>query len=126
MPHDSNAAAELADSVIPDFLPKLLAFSALVLLSLLNALSTRAGIRVQDILTVLKVLTAVVISVTGVVMLAKGTMDGNTFQEEPLFGGLEKVSFGQYTMALYSGKCIHTLSPLPPSQSVFCIRVMGL
>ncbi|CAO3600046.1 unnamed protein product [Absidia cylindrospora] len=103
VPHDSNAAVELADSVIPDFLPKLLAFVALILLSLLNALSTRAGIRVQDMLTVLKVLTAVVISVTGVVMLAKGTMPENTFQAEPLFGGLDKISFGQYTMAFYSG-----------------------
>ncbi|KAI8342113.1 amino acid/polyamine transporter I [Chlamydoabsidia padenii] len=103
VPHDSNAAVEIADSVIPDFLPKLVAFGALVLLSLLNAISTRAGIRVQDILTVLKILTAVIISVTGVVMLAKGTMAGNTFQEEPLFGGLDKVNFGQYTMAFYSG-----------------------
>ncbi|KAI8093027.1 L-methionine transporter [Halteromyces radiatus] len=103
IPHDSDAAVELADSVIPDFLPKLVATVSLILLGLINTLSTRAGIHVQDILTVLKVLTAVIISVTGVVLLAQGTMQGNSFQTEPLFAGIDSIGFGQYTMAFYSG-----------------------
>ncbi|KAI8145060.1 amino acid/polyamine transporter I [Fennellomyces sp. T-0311] len=102
IPHDSDEAVELADSVIPGYLPKLLAVSSLWLVSLINAVSTRAGIRVQDLLTVLKVLSAVVISVTGVVMLAKGTVVGNSFQGDP-FAGFDKLAFGQYALAFYSG-----------------------
>ena len=103
IPHDSDEAVELADSVIPGYLPKLLAVSSLWLVSLINAFSTRAGIRVQDFLTILKVLAAMVISVTGVVMLAKGTVVGNSLQGDP-FAGFDKLGFGQYALAFYSGK----------------------
>ncbi|ORY99407.1 amino acid permease-domain-containing protein [Syncephalastrum racemosum] len=102
MPHDSEEAAELADSVIPFFLPKLLAIVALIVVTLINAFSIRAGIRVQDALTLVKVLTALVISVVGIVMLAKGTIAGNSFQGDP-FAGMSTLSFGQYSLALYSG-----------------------
>ncbi|KAI8074368.1 amino acid/polyamine transporter I [Gongronella butleri] len=103
VPHDSDAAVEMADSVIPDFLPKVIALVTLLLLSGLHAVSVRAGIHVQDVLTVIKVLTAVIIAVTGVVMLAKGTMQGNSFESTPLFAGFDAISFGQYTIAFYSG-----------------------
>lgn len=103
VPHDSDAAVELADSVIPDFLPRLLAFVCLVILSIINAFSVRAGIRVQDILTTLKVIVAVGISVMGVVTLCQKTFWGNNaFHGEP-FKGIETVTFGQYAIALYSG-----------------------
>lgn len=105
MPHDSEEAAELADSVIPPFLPKLLAIVALIIVTLINAFSIRAGIRVQDALTLVKVLTALVISVVGIVMLAKGTVAGNSFQGDP-FAGMSTLSFGQYSLALYSGNVV--------------------
>ncbi|ORX47197.1 amino acid transporter [Hesseltinella vesiculosa] len=103
VPHDSDASVEMADSVIPDFLPKVLALATLLTLSALHAFSARAGIHVQDLLTVVKVLTAVIISITGVVMLAKGTMPDNSFETTPLFAGFDTISFGQYTIAFYSG-----------------------
>ncbi|CDH54277.1 l-methionine transporter [Lichtheimia corymbifera JMRC:FSU:9682] len=102
MPHDSDEAVELADAIIPDFLPKLLAIISLIIVSLINAFSVRAGIRVQDGLSVLKVLTALVISVAGMVILIKGTMVGNSLQGDP-FAGFDSLSFGQYALALYSG-----------------------
>ncbi|KAG2223906.1 hypothetical protein INT45_009358 [Circinella minor] len=102
VPHDSEAAVELADSVIPRYLPKLLAVISLWLVNIINAFSTRAGIRVQDFLTILKVLAAIVISITGVVMLAKGTVIGTSFEGDP-FAGFDQLSFGQYSLAFYSG-----------------------
>lgn len=103
VPHDSDASVELADSVIPPFLPKLLAVICLFILTLINALSVRAGIRVQDVLTVVKVLTAIVISVVGVVVLTnKGLVVGNSLQGDP-FEGFGSISFGQFAVAFYSG-----------------------
>lgn len=102
MPHDSDEAVELADAIIPDYLPKLLAIISLIVVSLINAFSVRAGIWVQDCLSVLKVLTALVISIAGIVILIKGTMVGNSLQGDP-FAGFDSLSFGQYALALYSG-----------------------
>ncbi|KAL0085793.1 L-methionine transporter [Phycomyces blakesleeanus] len=103
IPHDSDAAVELADAVIPIYLPKLLAISALLIVSLINGLSIRAGILVQDVLTVVKVLTALVISITGVVVLSRGTYwSSNAFQGDP-FKDIDTTTFGQYALALYSG-----------------------
>jgi amino acid transporter len=85
-------------------LPKLLAVICLFILTLINALSVRAGIRVQDLLTVVKVLTAIVISVVGVVVLSnKGLVVGNSFQGDP-FEGFSSIGFGQFAVAFYSGK----------------------
>lgn len=92
--------------MIPEFLPKLLAVICLFILTLINALSVRAGIRVQDLLTVVKVLTAIVISVVGVVVLSnKGLVVGDSFQGEP-FKGFSSISFGQFAVAFYSGKLV--------------------
>ncbi|GAA5797944.1 hypothetical protein HPULCUR_003342 [Helicostylum pulchrum] len=103
VPHDSDASVELADSVIPIFLPKLLAVVCLFILTLINALSVRAGILVQDILTIVKVLTAIVISVVGVVVLSnKGLVIGTSFEGDP-FIGFSTISFGQFAVAFYSG-----------------------
>ncbi|CAO3648746.1 unnamed protein product [Mucor hiemalis] len=103
VPHDSETSVELADSVIPKFLPKLLAVVCLLILTLVNALSVRAGIRVQDILTVIKVLTAIVISVVGVVVLTnKGLVVGDSFHGDP-FAGFGSITFGQFAVAFYSG-----------------------
>ncbi|KAI8881070.1 amino acid transporter [Backusella circina FSU 941] len=103
VPHDSDSAVQLADSVIPFFLPKLLAIVCLCILTLINAFSVRAGIRVQDFLTVIKVLTAIVISVTGVVVLTNKTLVvGNSFQGDP-FAGIGSINFGQFALAFYSG-----------------------
>ncbi|CEP14274.1 hypothetical protein [Parasitella parasitica] len=102
VPHDSDASVELADSVIPTFLPKLLAVICLCVLTLVNALSVRAGIRVQDVLTVVKVLTAIVISIVGVVVLAnKDLVVGNSLEGDP-FQGFGSISFGQFAVAFYS------------------------
>jgi amino acid transporter len=103
VPHDSDSAVQLADSVIPGFLPKLLAIVCLCILTLINAFSVKAGIRVQDILTVIKVLTAIVISVAGVVVLTnKTSIVGNSFQGDP-FEGFSSINFGQFALAFYSG-----------------------
>ncbi|CAO3685773.1 unnamed protein product [Umbelopsis ramanniana] len=102
-PHDTDAAAELADSVIPPYLPKLIAMLCVVLVSVINALSVKAGIRAQDILTVLKVLAATVIAIVGLVILARDGSRGSHSFDGDLFAGYNEVSFGQYTLALYSG-----------------------
>lgn len=103
VPHDSDASVELADSVIPDFLPKLLAILCVFILTMINALSVRAGIRVQDILTIVKLLTAIVISVVGVVVLSnKGLVVGNSLHGNP-FDGFGSLSFGHFAVAFYSG-----------------------
>ncbi|KAL1926192.1 hypothetical protein VTP01DRAFT_6057 [Rhizomucor pusillus] len=102
VPHDSESAAELADSIIPAFLPKLIAIITLFLVSTINAISIRAGIHVQDGLTILKVLTALFISILGVVFLAQGNIRDNSL-EVPPFQGIESLTFGKYAVALYSG-----------------------
>lgn len=103
VPHDSESAAELADSIIPAFLPKLIAIITLFLVSTINAISIRAGIHVQDGLTILKVLTALFISILGVVFLAQGNIRDNSL-EVPPFQGIDSLTFGKYAVALYSGK----------------------
>ncbi|KAI8976081.1 amino acid/polyamine transporter I [Pilobolus umbonatus] len=102
VPHDSDAAVELADSIIPAYLPTLLAVVCVLILTLINALSVRAGIVVQDILTAIKVLTAVVISVIGIIALSNKGVTDNTFKGEP-FESLSSVNFGQFSVAFYSG-----------------------
>ncbi|KAI7905770.1 amino acid permease-domain-containing protein [Cokeromyces recurvatus] len=102
VPHDSDASVELADSIIPPFLPKILAVTCLLALTVVNAFSVKAGIRVQDILSIVKILTAVVISIAGIVVLSnKELVVGDSFQGEP-FAGFDSISFGQFTFAFYS------------------------
>jgi amino acid transporter len=105
-PHDTDAAVQLADSVIPSYLPKLIAMLCVIIVSIINALSVRAGIRAQDILTILKVLAATVIAIVGLVILARDGSRGSHSFDGDLFAGYNQVSFGQYTLALYSGKLL--------------------
>ncbi|KAI7870117.1 amino acid/polyamine transporter I [Spinellus fusiger] len=103
VPHDSDTAVELADSVIPVFLPKLLALATLLIVSVLNMCSVSISIRVQDLLTVVKVLTALVISIIGVVVLSRGTYwTSSAFHGDP-FKDIGTITSGQYAIALYSG-----------------------
>ncbi|CAO3700381.1 unnamed protein product [Rhizopus stolonifer] len=104
VPHDSDASVELADAIIPKFLPKILAVVCLLILTLVNAFSIRAGIRLQDLLTIFKVLTAVVISIMGVVVLSNKSIiaGGNSLEGDP-FKGLDSISYGQFALAFYSG-----------------------
>lgn len=104
IPHDSDDAVELADAIIPKFLPKLLAVICLFILTFINAISVQAGIRVQDLLTAIKVLTAIVISITGIVVLSKreSIYGDNSIQGDP-FHGIGSISYGQIALAFYSG-----------------------
>ncbi|PHZ15136.1 amino acid transporter [Rhizopus microsporus ATCC 52813] len=104
IPHDSDDAVELADAIIPKFLPKLLAVICLFILTFINAISVQAGIRVQDLLTAIKVLTAIVISITGIVVLSKREpiYGDNSIQSDP-FHGIGSISYGQIALAFYSG-----------------------
>lgn len=70
----------------------------------MNAFSIRAGIRLQDLLTIFKVLTAVVISIMGVVVLSNKSIiaGGNSLEGDP-FKGLGSISYGQFALAFYSG-----------------------
>ncbi|CEG81927.1 hypothetical protein RMATCC62417_16066 [Rhizopus microsporus] len=104
IPHDSDDAVELADAIIPKFLPKLLAVICLFILTFINAISVQAGIRVQDLLTAIKVLTAIVISITGIVVLSKREpiYGDNSIQGDP-FHGIGSISYGQIALAFYSG-----------------------
>lgn len=102
-PHDTDAAVQLADSVIPAYLPKLIAIICVFLVSAINALSVKAGIRAQDILTILKLLAAAVIAIVGLVILGRDGSRGSHSFDGDLFSGYDQVSFGQYTLALYSG-----------------------
>ncbi|CAO3692158.1 unnamed protein product [Rhizopus microsporus] len=104
IPHDSDDAVELADAIIPKFLPKLLAVICLFILTFINAISVQAGIRVQDLLTAIKVLTAIVISITGIVVLSKREpiYGDSSIQGDP-FHGIGSISYGQIALAFYSG-----------------------
>jgi hypothetical protein len=63
--------------------------------------SVKAGIRVQDALTIIKVLTAVAISVIGIVVLFSQS-DSNSLKEDP-FQGFSSIQFGKVSVAFYSG-----------------------
>ncbi|KAI8991458.1 amino acid/polyamine transporter I [Mycotypha africana] len=102
IPHDSDAAAQLADSIIPSFLPKLLAIVCLIVLTTINAFSVKAGVRVQDVLTLVKVLTAIVISIVGIIVLTnKNLVVGDSIHGDA-FKNINSISFGQFGVAFYS------------------------
>lgn len=91
----SRAVYQNSDAV-PSYLPQVLAVSCLVFLTIVNGVSVSAGIHVQDVLTVIKVLTAVVISVIGIISKEQMATTSS-------FEGLGSISFGQFTVAFYSG-----------------------
>ncbi|RUS24934.1 amino acid permease-domain-containing protein, partial [Jimgerdemannia flammicorona] len=101
-PHDPATDTHPADDIIPPWIPKLLAIACVSIISLFNAYSVKVGTRVQDWFTILKLVAVLVIAVTGVVVLGKGSQSGN-FQGD-LFKGWNEVGAGEYSLGFYSGE----------------------
>ncbi|XP_014775366.2 large neutral amino acids transporter small subunit 1 isoform X2 [Octopus bimaculoides] len=82
----------------PPGLVKLLAASCISILTIINVLSVRAAMRIQDLFTTAKILALVIIIVAGVVQLGRGEVQ---FFKEPFEG--TSMSATKISLAFYSG-----------------------
>lgn len=80
---------------------KLIAIACVLVLSGLNSISVTVGTRIQDVFTFIKVITLLVIGITGVVVLAQKTLSSHNFDHA--FEGESKPSLGDIALGLYSG-----------------------
>lgn len=96
----SNALASLPAIIIPDWPHKLVGVLAVLIVSLINLLSTRSGTGVQVVLTVVKIGSILLVIVLGLVGFAKG--GGGVLSANGLFEGSSR-QIGSYAIALYSG-----------------------
>ncbi|TPX57344.1 hypothetical protein PhCBS80983_g03916 [Powellomyces hirtus] len=96
-----------SSEALPSWLVKFMAVITILALTALNSMSTRAGTLVQNIFTILKLASLVVIGLIGVVKLARGHVVGDpadgseNFNHSSLFQG-SSTSPGDYALALYS------------------------
>ncbi|XP_059170201.1 large neutral amino acids transporter small subunit 1-like [Physella acuta] len=82
----------------PQVATRLLAALCISTLTFVNAMSVRAATRIQDIFTAAKLLALVIIILTGVVLIAKGSVEHlNTAFEDT------NLSVGKISLAFYSG-----------------------
>ncbi|KAI8357628.1 amino acid/polyamine transporter I, partial [Mortierella sp. GBAus27b] len=80
---------------------KLVAIACLLVLSGLNSISVTMGTRIQDVFTFMKVVTLLVISITGLVVLAQRNLSSHNFDHA--FEGESQPSLGDIALGLYSG-----------------------
>ncbi|KAG0307953.1 hypothetical protein BGZ98_009337 [Dissophora globulifera] len=80
---------------------KLVGIACVLFLSGLNSISVSVGTRIQDIFTFMKIVTLLVISITGAVVLAQKTLSSHNFDHA--FDGESKPSLGDIALGLYSG-----------------------
>ncbi|KAG0348353.1 hypothetical protein BG004_005380 [Podila humilis] len=80
---------------------KLIAVVCVLVLSGLNSVSVSLGTRVQDVFTFIKVITLLVIGITGVIVLAQQTSSSHNFDHA--FEGERQPSLGDIALGLYSG-----------------------
>ncbi|KAF9293667.1 hypothetical protein BGZ74_011595 [Mortierella antarctica] len=80
---------------------KLIAIACVLVLSGLNSISVSVGTRIQDVFTFIKVITLLVIGITGVVVLAQKSLSSHNFDHA--FEGESQPSLGDIALGLYSG-----------------------
>ncbi|KAF9431410.1 hypothetical protein BGZ76_000337 [Entomortierella beljakovae] len=80
---------------------KLIAIACVLVLSGLNSISVSVGTRIQDLFTFIKVVTLLVIAISGFVVLAQKTSASHNFDHA--FDGEEQPSLGDIALGLYSG-----------------------
>ncbi|KAF9959873.1 hypothetical protein BGZ70_008742 [Mortierella alpina] len=80
---------------------KLIAITCVLVLSGLNSISVTIGTRIQDVFTFIKVVTLLVIGITGVVVLAQKSLSSHNFDHA--FEGESQPSLGDIALGLYSG-----------------------
>ncbi|KAF9895586.1 hypothetical protein BX616_009321, partial [Lobosporangium transversale] len=80
---------------------KLVGVICVLVLSGLNSISVSVGTRIQDLFTFIKVVTLLVIGITGVVVLAQKSLSSHNFDHA--FEGETQPSLGDIALGLYSG-----------------------
>lgn len=80
---------------------KLIGIACLLVLSGLNSISVSVGTRIQDVFTFMKIVTLLVIGITGVVVLAQKTLSSHNFDHA--FEGESQPNLGDIALGLYSG-----------------------
>ncbi|KAF8927109.1 amino acid transporter [Dissophora ornata] len=80
---------------------KLIGIACVLILSGLNSISVSMGTRIQDVFTFIKVVTLLVIGITGVVVLAQKSLSSHNFDHA--FEGESQPSLGDIALGLYSG-----------------------
>ncbi|KAG0004006.1 hypothetical protein BGZ79_010539 [Entomortierella chlamydospora] len=80
---------------------KLIAIACVIVLSGLNSISVSVGTRIQDLFTFIKVVTLLVIAISGFVVLAQKSLSSHNFDHA--FEGDGKPSLGDVALGLYSG-----------------------
>lgn len=80
---------------------KLIAIACVLVLSGLNSISVTVGTRIQDVFTFIKVVTLLVIGITGIVVLAQQSLSSHNFDHA--FEGESQPSLGDIALGLYSG-----------------------
>ncbi|KAJ1547844.1 Large neutral amino acids transporter small subunit 1 [Nowakowskiella sp. JEL0078] len=83
----------------PEIFAKIIAIICVLLLTVINCMSTRLGTLIQDVFTVLKILALLVIGIIGIYILGGGRSTSHNFDN--LFAGSSK-NPGDYALALYS------------------------
>ncbi|KAF9357608.1 hypothetical protein BGX34_009291 [Mortierella sp. NVP85] len=80
---------------------KLIGIACLLVLSGLNSISVSVGTRIQDVFTFMKIVTLLVIGITGFVVLAQKTLSSHNFDHA--FEGESQPNLGDIALGLYSG-----------------------
>lgn len=95
-----SASDEVSPDAIPQWAIKLTATGAVVLVTILCVAAKRLGPRVAVIFTTVKVTSLILVTILGIVQLARGKASGSL--KGPLFAG-SSTSPSSYSLALYSG-----------------------
>lgn len=80
---------------------KLIGIACVLILSGLNSISVTVGTRIQDVFTFMKIITLLVISITGLVVLAQKSLASHNFDHA--FEGASQPGLGDIALGLYSG-----------------------
>ncbi|KAG6851004.1 hypothetical protein H0H93_004491 [Arthromyces matolae] len=96
----SHSRDEVSPDDIPEWAIKLTAIGAVVIVTIICAVSRTLGTRAAVVFTTVKVVSLVAITVLGLIQLARGKAS-STFQQ-PLFDG-SSTSPSAWSLALYSG-----------------------
>lgn len=80
---------------------KLVAIACVLFLSGLNSVSVSLGTRIQDVFTIIKVITLLVISIAGLVVLGQKSLGSHNFDHA--FESESQPSLGDVALGLYSG-----------------------
>jgi len=93
-------SSDVSRDTIPDWSIKLTACSAVLLVTMICAATSKLGTRTAVMFTVVKVTALLAVAILGIIQLAKGKMSSSF--KEPLFSGTSE-NISSYALALYSG-----------------------